>query len=321
MEQHHHAAPNATYHHARARSHDIFGRHQLNRQNTIRRMTVIRAVAVGMGVLLAGNLPWAAVLAPLNLRFTTSAPWAVAPMAAYLWIYWKYVTGGLDSTGTGVWRREQARANRVSGTVWPIALLTGVVGFAALIAFVRVMARLVTLPPSTPIKAPPEMSSASMFILLVMGSVVAGVTEEVAFRGYMQTPLERRFGLTAAILISGVVLGVLHFPNHPRHVVVMLPYYIAVTAVYGGITSATNSILPALFLHTVGDVWSLTRLWMTGAPEWQATAPSQQIWTTGVDPGFAVTVLALVSFIAATVWLCRQTLQRAHLDRARASRR
>ena len=36
----------------------------------------------------------------------------------------------------------------------------------------------------------------------------------------------------------------------------MLPYYVAVTAVYGGITAAANSILPALVLHTVGDVWS-----------------------------------------------------------------
>jgi len=74
-----------------------------------------------------------------------------------------------------------------------------------------------------------------MFMLLVMGSVVAGVTEEVAFRGYMQTPLERRFGLTAAIFIPGIAFGILHFPNHSRDVLVMLPYYVAVTAVYGGI--------------------------------------------------------------------------------------
>jgi hypothetical protein len=87
----------------------------------------------------------------------------------------------------------------------------------------------------------------------------------------------------------------------------MLPYYIAVTAVYGGITSAANSILPALVLHTAGDVWSLTRLWLTGAPEWQAATPAQQIWTSGVDRGFVVAVLALVSLLAATVWLCRQT--------------
>jgi hypothetical protein len=89
----------------------------------------------------------------------------------------------------------------------------------------------------------------------------------------------------------------------------MLPYYVAVTAVYGGITSATNSILPALVLHVVGDVWSLTRLWLTGAAEWQSATPSEPIWTTGVDRGFVVAVLALVSLSAATVWLCTRTLK------------
>src|SRR6478672_1232246 len=116
-----------------------------------RAVTIISAVALGMGVLLAGNLPWAALLAPLNLRFGTTVPWAVVPMGAYLWIYWKYVTGDRGSRWTAVWRREYARANRVSSTVWPIALLTGIAGFAAIIAFVRVMARLVVLPSSAPI--------------------------------------------------------------------------------------------------------------------------------------------------------------------------
>jgi membrane protease YdiL (CAAX protease family) len=272
-------------------------------------VTIISAVAGGVGVLLAGNLPWAALFARLNLRFAISTPWAVLPMAAYLWIYWKYVTGRIGSPETAVTRRERARANRVSATVWPIALITGVVGFAALIAFVRVMARFVVLPMSAPIATPPGMSSGSMFILLVMSSVVAGVTEEVAFRGYMQTPLERRFGLAAAILVPGLAFGLLHYPTHPDDVLVMLPYYIAVSAVYGGITSAANSTLPALVLHTGGDVWSLTRLWMTGAAEWQAATPPAQVWTTGVDRGFVAAALALVSFSAATIWLCTQTLK------------
>ena len=270
-------------------------------------VTIISAVAAGIGTLLAGNVPWAAVLAPLNLRFAAGIPWAVVPMLAYLWIYWKCVTGSVGSPTTAAWRRDSARPNAVDATIWPIALLTGTVGFAALIAFVRVMARLVILPSSAPITTPPGMPPASMFVLLLMGSAVAGVTEEVAFRGYMQTPIERQFGLTAAVFVSGVAFGLLHFPNHPHHVAVMLPYYIAVTAVYGTITSATNSILPAIVLHIVGDVWSLTRLWLTGAPEWQAAEPAQQIWATGVDASFVIAVLALLLLSVATAWLCKQT--------------
>src|SRR5207253_497607 len=99
-------------------------------------------------------------------------------MGAYLWFYWRFVTGQLGPPSTAACRRDYARANRVSIDVWPVALLTGGVGFAALIAFVRVMGRLVVLPPSEPLPIPPGMSPASTFTLLVMGSVVAGVTEE-----------------------------------------------------------------------------------------------------------------------------------------------
>ena len=67
----------------------------------------------------------------------------------------------------------------------------------------------------------------------------------------------------------------------------MLPYYIAVSAVYGGLTWAANSILPALVMHSGGDIWSLGRLWSTGRPEWQlSSAKPALIRDTGGDIGF-----------------------------------
>jgi membrane protease YdiL (CAAX protease family) len=251
--------------------------------------TVAAAVASGVGVLLAGSLPWMAFLAPLNLRFLTAVPWAVVPMAAYLWIYWRFIRG------------ERLRANPVPGEAWGMALLTGLAGFGALLAFASVMARFVTVAPAQPITSPPGMPPPTMFVLLVMASIVAGVTEEAGFRGYMQGPIEQRYGLAVAILVNGTVFGLLHFLNHPDQVLVMLPYYIAVTALYSGITWATNSILPSLVLHAGGDVWSLTRFWATGRPEWQI-AP---------QTGSFGDVIVLLLFTAAAWWLCMQTARLA----------
>ena len=136
-----------------------------------------------------------------------------------------------------------------------------------------------------------------------MSSVVAGVTEEAAFRGYMQSPIERHYGLAVAILVNGAMFGLLHFPTHPGAMVLMLPYYIAVSAVYGGLTWAANSILPALVMHSGGDVWSLGRLWLTGRPEWQlSSAPAPLVRETGVDTGFAVAVGSLVVFTVLAIW-------------------
>jgi len=208
--------------------------------------TIALAVLTGIVVLRGGNLPWVALLAPLNLRVGTVAPWAVLPMAIYLWCYWKYIGGSWVSKATAGKRRANLRANLLSAEVWGASLAAGLLGFAAIGAMLVLMTRLVKLPESAPVTTPTGMPAITAFVLLVMSSVVAGVTEEAAFRGYMQGPIERRYGLALAILVNGTVFGLLHFPNHPADVWMMLPYYIAVSAAYGGLTWATNSILPAL---------------------------------------------------------------------------
>ena len=235
------------------------------------------------------------LLAPANLRAGVAVPWAIVPMSAYLWAYWKFIGGAWGWPETAATRREYLRANALPADVWLMSLLAGLLGFAALLTFITVMSRVVSLPPSAPLTAPAGMPGATAFLLLVMASVVAGVCEEAAFRGYMQGPIERRYGLAPAILVNGTMFGLLHFPNHPDAVLTMLPYYVAVSAVYGGLTWAANSILPALVLHAGGDVWSLGRLWMTGRPEWQLSpsAPSR-IWETGVDGAFLLSAAGCV---------------------------
>src|SRR4030095_14742859 len=139
-------------------------------------------------------------------------------------------------------------------------------------------------PSCAPITTPAGMPALTAFLLLVMASIVAGVTEEAAFRGYMQSMIERRYGVTLAILVNGTLFGLLFFGNHPRDVLLMLPYYVAVSAVYGGLTWAADSILPALVLHSGGDIVVLTRWWATGRPEWQVAAtPPTLVWERGAD--------------------------------------
>jgi membrane protease YdiL (CAAX protease family) len=163
-----------------------------------------------------------------------------------------------------------------------------------------------TLPETAPIVLPADMPPLTGFLLLVMASIVAGTTEEAGFRGYMQGPIERRYGVAFAFLVNGVMFGLLHYPNHPAATMSMLPYYIAVSVMYGGLTWAANSILPALAFHVSGNVWSLTRLWVTGRPEWQLsrTAPPL-IWEVGPDTAFFVTGTAFLILTAVTVALCR----------------
>ena len=267
--------------------------------------TIAPAVLIGVAVLLAGSLPWGVLFAPINLRLFPMVPWAILPMALYLWVYWRYIGGRIGPGGTAQHRRERLRANPLAPEVWAVALLTGLSGFGAVLSLAAVMARLMAMPDSGQIVTPPAMPAATMIALLVMASVVAGVTEEAAFRGYMQGPIERRYGLAMAILVNGVMFGLLHFPNHPNAVVAMLPYYVAVAAVYSGVTWATNSILPAVALHVGGDIWSLTRQWATGDAEYQRSGGVQSlVWNTGPDPAFLTAVVLLIVFGGAATALC-----------------
>ena len=149
-------------------------------------MTILAAAATAVAVLLGGNLPWAG-LGTWNLRVGTSVPWAIVPMAIYLLIYWQFIGGKWGSSSSRANRRALVRAHSLPVSVWSASLAAGLLGFATLVASLVVAARLVSLPSSAPIVTPPEMPLVSGFLLLVMQSVVAGVTEEAAFRGYVQS--------------------------------------------------------------------------------------------------------------------------------------
>ncbi|HKY19816.1 MAG TPA: type II CAAX endopeptidase family protein [Vicinamibacterales bacterium] len=259
--------------------------------------SVLQAVALGMFVMLAGTIP-RNILFAANLRYQTGVPWAVPLTAAYLCGFWWYLRGGGPPRSTSDIRRDRLRANRVPGRVWTWALLAGGLGIVALVLVLRVANRMVSLPPQTL----PDLSQVPTFTvwgLLLMAAPVAGIVEEAAFRGYMQGPIERRYGLTVAILITGTMFAVAHLD----FTLILWPYYVAVAALYGTVTYLTNSIWPAVVLHTGGNIYSNIDLLLHGRADWQA--PSRDaalVWATGVDTAFVRLAIALLVAAAGMLW-------------------
>jgi uncharacterized protein len=176
-------------------------------------------------------------------------------------------------------------------------------GWAALVPLTAILSRIVTLNQAKPINLPDGMPFITGFILIVMASIVAGVVEEAAFRGYMQGPIERRHGPVVAIVLMGTLFGLAHFNHHGSAVLAVLPFYLAVSAIYGTIAYLTNSIWPSLVLHAVGDVFALSRMWLTGQGYWELTATApRSIWETGPDGAFWASVAALILLGSAAVW-------------------
>ncbi len=266
-----------------------------------RRLPVIlQAVLTGVVVAGAGTIPWG-VLASANFKHWSAVPWAVPPAALYLWLFWRYVQGAGWPQSTADARRTNCRANRLSAEAWGAALFAGVLGLLALVLFLRVVNRLVRLP-AQPTADLSHIPFVTLVVLLLMGSAVAGVVEETSFRGYMQGPIERRHGPVVAILVVGSLFGFAHF-THPEVTLILLPYYLAVAAIYGALAYLTNSILPSMVLHAGGNVLGYMDLLARGRAEWQASSgPKPLIWQTGADASFWISCAAVLIVGSATVW-------------------
>ncbi len=260
-------------------------------------MIVLQSILLGMLVMLAGTMP-RNILFAANLRHLAAVPWAVPATAIYLWFFWQYLDGAWLPGQSAEQRRSSLRANRISARAWVWALVAGGLGIVALVLALGLANRLVVLPQQR-LPNLANLPRATVLSLLLMAAPVAGIVEEAAFRGYMQGPIERRHGLAVAILITGTMFAVAHLDFTP----VLWPYYVAVTAIYGTVTFLTNSILPAIVLHTCGNIYSNLDLWLHGQAEWQArSGPPALIWTTGPDASFWIAVGVLVVVTAATLW-------------------
>jgi membrane protease YdiL (CAAX protease family) len=253
---------------------------------------IVRAVVSGLAVAIAGTGPWALLVA-WNLRYSPWLPWAVPITAVYLWFFWRYVRGEGWPRATSEARRESCRANAVGEDVWGMAVFAGLLGLVAILFLQTVLARLVRLPQQQDID-PSKYPVLTVALWMLMSAAVAGVTEEAAFRGYMQRPIERRHGPAAAILITGTAFGFLHF-THPEVTFALMPFYLAVAAVYGMLAYLTDSILPGVVLHAGGNVFVAFNLFVGGRSEWEPLAPPQPlVWEAGADWSFWMSSVMLL---------------------------
>jgi hypothetical protein len=117
----------------------------------------------------------------------------------------------------------------------------------------------------------------------------------------MQGPIERRHGPVVAILVTGILFGLVHF-THPEVTLILMPYYLGAAAIYGALAYLTDSILPSAALHAAGNVFSIIALFAGGRAEWQASAtPAPLIWQTGADASFWFSCVAALA-VGAAVW-------------------
>ena len=89
-----------------------------------------------------------------------------------------------------------------------------------------------------------------LFGAVVVFGPIAGVAEELFFRGYMQTRLAEAWGATRAVLVTAACFGVLHVDLSGVHMVLAF----AMGLYLGFVVERTGSVLPAVVCHVINNI-------------------------------------------------------------------
>lgn len=260
---------------------------------------VIRATVSGLFVFaIAGSVARMVVLVFIP------APWSIVVMGGVLWAYWKYFSGSWWPKSTAEARSNRFRATELSAGVWKWSLMAAMLVVVVMESGFVVTFRILKFPAEAwalgyDFSAVPLWLA---WLLVVMAALVAGITEEVGFRGYMQVPLEKRYGSVVGIMIVSIVFIVSHLNQAWAPPVLFLLF--AISVMWGILAYTSGSLIPGIISHTVADIFNFSYWWTDVA----GTFDKRPIAETGIDAHFVVWVLIFVASAALFSWAARKTL-------------
>jgi len=170
-----------------------------------------------------------------------------------------------------------------------------------------VVARLVPLHYSIPEVLQP-FPPASLLVIVLTLSAVAGIVEEAAFRGYMQTPIEARHGRTIAIAVVTVLFGAAHLTDWQSDMTwARMGFIVAAGGFYGLLATTVRSILPGVVIHAGGNMVGILWIWWLSTRRVEDQVPTD-LQDIVADPRFAIGCLVSIVGTLGAVWSFRRLL-------------
>ena len=205
----------------------------------------------------------------------------------------------------GRWKwRETFKLNRASALAMAGAALLGI-GLAPWVQFIGHLQRLVWPTDSEAAQHATKLILDSLTarpLLTIVGvGVLAGVCEELFYRGPLQTAFLRKLPPWPAIVLVGVLFGAIHMD------LAGLPIRAALGVLLGWIVWRSGSIYPAMLAHGLFDSTSISLFWWalrTQGAQALATQPAgfhleRSDWV-ALGVGAALVAAGMVFFRAAT---------------------
>ncbi|HXB06117.1 MAG TPA: type II CAAX endopeptidase family protein [Puia sp.] len=250
---------------------------------------LLRSIPGGFLVSSLGIALWSAALAFIP------APWSILPMIPVLWLFWKFFAGRLGPGLGAQYRKEQFRLTRLPARTW-IWGLGGALLFVVIVQASFVLTfRILPFPDAAFTGEYTVLDRVPVWVawaLLVMGSIVAGVSEEIGFRGYMQRPLEKQYGPVVAIGVTSLIFMLIHL-NHSWARPIW-PQIVFASILLGILAWRTQSLIPGIIGHSILDIFDYSVWWSHLTGGFRQLPVSR----TGVDLAFVSWVFIFVAALA-----------------------
>jgi membrane protease YdiL (CAAX protease family) len=252
----------------------------------------IRAILVGFTVSTLGVSLWvlSASIIPI--------PWSAFVMIIILWVFWKYFSGSWFPKKTQSIRKENFRRTKMSAFEWKWGITAALIFVIFLHSGLALSFRFAEFPEKLfeqEYAFITQIPTWAAWIMIITASLVAGICEEIGFRGYMQVPLEKKYGPKVGILIVSVVFVIVHLHQAWSGPIVIQIFIVSL--LIGIFAYAFNSLIPGIIAHVILDIFNFSYWWSDLLGEYTLMPVSE----TGLDLSFfiilSIVILSLVSFI------------------------
>jgi len=139
------------------------------------------------------------------------------------------------------------------------------------------------------------------WLMVIMSSLVAVICEETGYRGYMQVPLESRYGPIAAIVLISILFLIIHLQQvwAPS----LLVHLFALSVLLGIVAYTSGSLIPGMVAHFGLDIFNFSYWWTDIAGQYDHRPISE----TGMDDHFFIWGIFFLLSVVLFFWTIRKT--------------
>ena len=261
----------------------------------------IKAVLLGIVIYALGSFPALAAISIIPF------PFSLIVLFLILFLYLNYFSGRLGIKGplSVRFRTENFRDIRLSGEVWRWAILGALIFVVIQQSMFVVTFRIFEYDPDVMVTFQlGDHPSWLLWFFSIASALIAGISEEVGFRGYMQVPMESKYKPWVANTIVSVIFLLFHL-NQGWAVPSMFPILFVSSILIGMLVIASNSLLPGIIAHFVVDIFNFSYWWsdLAGKFEYRSIAE------TGIDAHFIIWLVAFILSVMLFLLVARKTNQ------------